>query len=126
MGVILSTKATGIGWRPAYTKHFSIYETVKDSMGKEKKVRTRLQQQIPACESVRFVCPAPTCKKKNDQSVLSAKGTAGQYLSFICAKCKREIEVCKPPEDLNKIVLAGQMEKAEHKGLVGINGQPLR
>jgi DNA-directed RNA polymerase subunit M/transcription elongation factor TFIIS len=122
-GIVLRTQADGVGHRNAYVRYFKHKEKVKDQYGIERTVSTRMQQDMPACETVIFKCPAPKCGAKNEQSVLRSKGAAGESLSFECRKCGREIEVSKPAEQ-PKIIVPG-IEKPKHMGLVGADGRPL-
>lgn len=123
-GVVLQTTATGIGIRQSYFRYFKKKEKVKDSFGIERTVTRRMEQEMPACETVKFVCPAPKCGAKNELSIIAAKGNAGQELIFLCRKCNREIQVSKPLEQ-PAIIVPG-INKPEHVGLVGPDGRPLR
>ena len=122
--VILRTQALAIGHRFSYTRYFTVKETVKNKLGIEKSIKKRMEQKIPACETVIFKCPFPACGKKNEHSVISAKGAIGDVLSFICRKCGREIEVTKPTPKGPAIIVPG-IETTKPFGLVDARGMPL-
>lgn len=82
-----------------------------------------MQQEIPACETVKFVCPAPKCGAKNEHSILSSKGNAGDELIFICRKCEREIQVSRPHDD--RAIIVPGINKPEHVGLLDAHGRKL-
>jgi hypothetical protein len=125
-GVILTTKAIRVEHRMSYTRYFNTYETFTE-LGVEKKKRTRKQQEVPACEAVVFKCPAEKggCGKLNNQSILSAKGQAGESLSFKCCRCGREIEVARPEPEGSKIIVPG-ITSPKPMELIGLDGRPLR
>jgi hypothetical protein len=123
-GIILSTKAIGTATRTAYFKYFTHKEVVKNDLGIEKTVRTRMQQRVPECQSVIFICPARGCGKKNNQSILNARAAAGDTLSFNCCRCGREIEVSKPAPERPGIIVPG-ITAPKPMSLVGLDGQPL-
>lgn len=122
-GIVLQTTATGIGHRYSHFRYFKQKEKIKDGLGLERTETRRMEQRVPACETVKFDCPAPKCGVKNEQSILSSKGNAGEELIFHCRKCKREIQVSKPV-DAPSIIIPG-IEKAKPFGLVGPDGRPL-
>jgi uncharacterized protein (DUF983 family) len=122
--VILRTQATGVVSRPAYIKHFTVRETVKDKWGRGKTVKTRMQQQVPECQAVIFKCPADKCGKMNSQSILNAKVIDGEILGFYCCKCGRELEVEKPNDKPAAIIVPG-IEQVKPFGLVDPFGHPL-
>lgn len=123
-GIVLQATATGIGHRNSYFRYTKKKEKEKDARGIERTVVREYQQRVPACETVKYVCPAPKCGAKNEHSILSAKGNAGEELIFTCRKCGREIQVSRPL-DQPTIIVPG-INKPEHVGLVGLDGRPLR
>jgi predicted RNA-binding Zn-ribbon protein involved in translation (DUF1610 family) len=123
-GIVLSANPIGTTSRPAHFEYYNHYDEVDLGFGKKKRVRTRMQRHVPACEAVIFICPASRCGKRNEQSILRAKASIGETLSFTCAKCGREIEVSKPKPKLQAIVVPG-IEKAKPFGLVDPSGRPI-
>lgn len=123
MGIILRTQAIGVSKRGSYIKYYTAKEKVKDWLGIEKTVKTRMQQVVPACEAVIFKCPWDKCGKRNEQSLLNSKGVVGDALSFNCCKCGREIEVTRPAEKPADIIVPG-IDRPKPFALVDSFGRP--
>jgi hypothetical protein len=105
-GIVLQTNAVKVvnreGGYPTKTFREEIKTTVP--MPKPITIKKRMISTVKAkgTDYVIFVCPAPSCGKRNKRSVYEAKAqTQDGRLSFKCNGCYREIEVQRPMQDIH-------------------------
>lgn len=125
--MILRTKALKICNKGGGVKWRTVVETVKDMFGVEHRQHhhERTEGRIKGSDYVVFLCPWPSCKARNKQSMYQAKNiTPDGVLSFKCWSCRREIEVEKPVER-PQIIVPELAQQPRHVGLLGPDGRPI-
>lgn len=108
-GIVLQATATGIGHRDSYTRYF-------------KRNSVRYEQLMPACETVKFVCPVSKCGAKNETAITSSIDIVDDEIIFQCRKCGRNIQVSRPPDE-HSIIVPGT--ERPYTGIVGADGRPI-
>lgn len=132
-GIILQTNAIEVVNKGGGFPTKTFYEEIETGFLRGKKKIARHMEsakKLPGTDYIVFKCPAPDCGQRNKQSAYRTKGqTKDGRLSFICNKCRREIEVQRPMGQVLKIAVPPRTEAQRPVApgvILGANGLPMR